>query len=134
MAKSGNPQGKKPIDLRSQGVAEAPGTEPVEPKPSFASEPYDPLRARETKRGQIAIWLVWALVGVIAVVVLTGVCTTLLCLKPDDQCTAKALDLTSLRVVVELVLTPLVGLVGAVTGFYFGEQSAAPRLPANENA
>ncbi len=131
MAESGNPQGKEPIDLRSEGVAEATGTEPVEPEPSFASKPYDPLRARETKRGQIALLLVWALVAVIAVVVVSGVSTTLWCLTPDDQCTAKALDLTSLRVVVELVLTPLVGLVGAVTGFYFGEQSAAPPLRGN---
>ena len=132
MDESGNPQGEKPIDLRSKGVADAPGTVPDE-RASLKPETYNILRAREIKRGHIALVLVYALVGVIAVVVFSGVSTTYGCLTPDDKCTDAALDLTSLRVVVELVLTPLAVLVGAVTGFYFGEQSAASRTPRIEN-
>ena len=37
-------------------------------------------------------------------------------------CNDNVFELASLRVLVELVLTPLVGLVGTVTGFYFGEK------------
>jgi hypothetical protein len=34
-------------------------------------------------------------------------------------CTLETVELKSARAIVELVLTPLVGLVGAVNGFYF---------------
>lgn len=54
------------------------------------------------------------------------------CLKEETNCADGALELTALRVLVELILTPLVGLVGAVTGFYFGEKSATPPSPQEE--
>jgi hypothetical protein len=107
----------------SAAIAEAAPSELSEP---FSEKPYDPLPERENIRGQIAQWLIWTLVGVIACVVLTAILTTIGCLK-TNACDKEALGLPSLRAVVELILTPLVGLVGAVTGFYFGEKSATAK-------
>ena len=90
----------------------------------FVDKPYDPNPARENIRGTIALWLVWTLVGVITIVVLTGLVTMYGC-HVKDSCSPETNELKAVRVVIELVLTPLVGLVGAVTGFYFGEKTAA---------
>jgi hypothetical protein len=66
--------------------------------------------------------LVWTLVGVVGIVVLIGLATAVRC-GYSGACTAETIELKSVRVIIELILTPLVGLVGAVTGFYFGEKS-----------
>jgi len=75
---------------------------------------YDPAEDREKVRGRIAQTLVWLLVGVVGASLLAGIW---LSASPEGK-------IETLKVVLELVLTPLVGLVGAVTGFYFGEKSA----------
>jgi hypothetical protein len=128
-------QARQPIDLRTVGAHKAGATSPPEPEPeqSFEAKPYDPAPERENVRGRIALLLIWTLVGVIAFVVLSAIYSTLGCLKTDDGCSKEVLDLSALRIIVELVLTPLVGLVGAVTGFYFGEKTGSP-APADENA
>ncbi|MEH2587373.1 hypothetical protein [Bradyrhizobium sp. AZCC 1721] len=89
-------------------------------------KPYDPTPDRENIRGTIALWLVWTLVGVVAAVVVTGLITIYGC-HVANSCTPETNELKAIRVVIELVLTPLVGLVGAVTGFYFGEKTASAR-------
>ncbi len=71
---------------------------------------YDPSEDRERKRGQIALILVGLLAGLCVVAVLLG--TTV-----NDTRAA------SLKAVLELVFGPIVGLAGAVTGFYFGEKA-----------
>ena len=71
---------------------------------------------------------VWSFLFFIPVV-LIGVLTAYNC-HVRDACTAETVDLKSMRSVIELVLTPLVGLVGAVTGFYFGEKSASGKAGA----
>jgi hypothetical protein len=75
---------------------------------------YDPAQDRERVRGRIAQILVWLLVGIVVVSLGAGVW---LGLKTEE-------GIESLKLVLELVLTPIIGLVGAVTGFYFGEKSA----------
>lgn len=90
----------------------------------IVEKPYDPTADRETIRGTIALALVWTLVGVIGAVVVTGLVTIYAC-HSGATCNAETMDLKTIRAVIELVLTPLIGLVGAVTGFYFGEKSAA---------
>jgi hypothetical protein len=117
MAEAENNAG--PIDLTQVGGEGGSEQGPIE------RVPYDPAPERESVRGQIAQTLMWTLVGVIAVVVLTALGLTLGCLK-SNECASAALELKPMRIVVELVLTPLVGLVGAVTGFYFGERSVRP--------
>ena len=93
---------------------------------NIETKPYDPTPDRENVRGLIAQALVWTLVVVIAAVVLSGLITAYAC-HAKDACSPEAVEIKTLRAVVEIVMTPLIGLVGAVTGFYFGEKSAAGR-------
>lgn len=67
------------------------------------------LKKREALRGVIAIILLSLLCGV---VVLTYI---------GFFFTNRAVD--DISRILELLMAPLVGLVGAVTGFYFGEKS-----------
>jgi len=109
-------------DLEKLG---APGSDATATATNRITEkPYDPAPQRENIRGTIALALVWTLVGVITLVVLAGLVTVLAC-HAKDACSADALELKTIRAVVEMILTPLIGLVGAVTGFYFGEKSTA---------
>ena len=74
-------------------------------------EPKKDLAKVSESRGTIALILVWALVGVLVFSVVSSwfVMTT----ENRD----------ALVRILEIVLTPLVALVGAVTGFYYGEKS-----------
>ena len=119
----------EPIDLRRQGApaGDSDLTEVLSPK----SEAYDPAADRENIRGRIAMWLVKALVALVGVVALIGLITAAFC-GYTGGCNADTVELKSVRGIVELILTPLVGLVGAVTGFYFGEKSTASRRSEDE--
>lgn len=97
------------------------------PSTSIIDEPYDPTRDREEARGKIALALVWTLIGVVAFGALVAVITMWNCVGATPACSAETYRLDPIRAVFELLLTPLVGLVGAVTGFYFGEKSGQPR-------
>lgn len=94
------------------------------PGPGFAAEPYNLVKDRENVRGRIAMWLVWTLVGLIVLVSLIALGTQIACSLNGAACPTPTTELVSVRALIELILTPLVGLVGAVTGFYFGEKSA----------
>lgn len=109
-------------DLKAVSAAATPGV-----ASQLIEKNYDPSPARETIRGTMAMALVLTLVGVIAVVVLAGLATTIGCHLTTIVCSPETLKLDTIRAVVELVLTPLIGLVGAVTGFYFGEKSASSK-------
>lgn len=113
------------VDLNTLGATPPAGTAtPPSVASSIVEKPYDPTADRETIRGTIAQALIWTLVAVIGAVVLTGLFTVYSC-NAKDACTGETIELKTIRVVTELVLTPLIGLVGAVTGFYFGEKSSA---------
>ena len=75
--------------------------------------PYDPGRTREWIRGGLAL----GLAGLMAAVILMVVWATLF----------HAYDTKSARDLIGLVLTPLIGLVGAATGFYYGGDRALDR-------
>jgi hypothetical protein len=116
-----------PRDLTRIGPAGATGAgAPPAGAGQLIEKNYDPTLDRETIRGTIAQALIWTLVLVIGAVVLTGLVTIYGC-HVKDTCTADTVELKTIRVVIELVLTPLIGLVGAVTGFYFGEKSASAK-------
>ena len=85
---------------------------------------YDPSEAREKVRGSIAMYLVYLLIAVVILAVFAGVVLSFICAF-KDTCAANALDLSGLKTVIEVILTPLIGLVGSVTGFYFGEKAGA---------
>lgn len=118
----------KPRDLSTLGATSATSATAT---PGVASQliekNYDPTLDRETIRGNIALALVSTLVGVIAIVVLAGLVTAIGCYNPATACTPATIKLETIRAVIELVVPPLIGLVGAVTGFYFGEKSVSSK-------
>ncbi len=81
------------------------------PKPAYTPEttPYDPARQREHVRAGIAYLLIGLLVGII---VLSFLMLILACRSFEE-----------VKGMLELLLAPIVGLVGAVTGFYYGEKA-----------
>lgn len=111
-------------DLKSVGPQGTDANAPVQ-SGRFEEETFDPQPQRENVRGRIALSLVWAFVAVVFAIVVFGFGTTIVC--GAYTCSPETVSLTSIRIVVELVITPLVGLVGAVAGFYFGEKSASGR-------
>jgi hypothetical protein len=76
---------------------------------------YDPAKDREWARGTIALTLVGVLAGIV-VFAFIYVLISLFILKSFR-------DLDSLKTLLEILFSPVVGLVGAVTGFYFGEKT-----------
>lgn len=73
-----------------------------------SDRPYDPTQHRETMRGVIAL----ILVACLCFIVLFSLMFVVFCI-----------DTERLRTVLDTILSPVVGLVGAATGFYFGEKS-----------
>ncbi len=91
------------LDLTTEAAA-------VEPDlVSYQTAPFDPAPKRERLRGVIAISLVGLLVGIVVMTFIS--LATGWVAFPD------------VKGVLDLVLAPVIGLVGAVTGFYFGERS-----------
>lgn len=96
------------------------------PKPAsdfaIATQNHELAKNREEKRGEIAMMLLRLLVVVVvAPFVLVAGRGVYLCWGSSGICSAfptvdDVLDL------IQLVLTPVVALVGAATGFYFGER------------
>ena len=74
--------------------------------------PYDPTRDRETKRGWIAMLLIALLVAIVVMSFGT------LWWGVKDKISA-----TDLKDFLAILIGPVVGLVGTVAGFYFGEKS-----------
>ncbi|MCW5773291.1 MAG: hypothetical protein KIT16_16745 [Rhodospirillaceae bacterium] len=76
------------------------------------TKPYDPAKERETRRGWIAMLLIALLIGI----VIFGFVT--LWFGPGGKLTA-----AELKDFLAILIGPVVGLVGTVAGFYFGEKS-----------
>ncbi len=72
----------------------------------FDTVPYDPARARESVRGIIAL----SLIALLAAVIIASF--VLLWIHPDR--------VGELHSLLGLVFAPLIALVGAATGYYFG--------------
>ena len=70
---------------------------------------YDPSQDREKVRGWIAISLIILLIALIAMLFL-AILTSVVTVGDLDK-------------IVATVLTPIMGIVGTVIGFYFGEKS-----------
>jgi hypothetical protein len=73
----------------------------------YESQPYDPEPEREKLRGWIALILVGLLVAVVVFAFLT-------------LWFGEAAHQSDLKALLDLIIAPIVGVVGAVTGFYFG--------------
>ncbi len=92
---------KEPVAL---DITKDPVATPYPPPPPTA-EPYDPEPLREQLRGWIAVGLLILLALVVAAALAA------LFLRIDSN---------SIKDVISLILSPIVGLVSAVTGFYYG--------------
>jgi hypothetical protein len=77
--------------------------------------PFDLVQAREKMRGRLALILVLVLAGIVIAAFIYAL-ISLFILKTFR-------DLDTLKTVLEILFAPVVGLVGSVTGFYFGEKS-----------
>jgi hypothetical protein len=72
--------------------------------------PFDPEPQREFIRGKIALWLLCMLAGVLLLAFIS------MWLKMDTE---------ALRTVLTIIFGPLVTLVSAATGFYYGSRSSS---------
>ena len=109
---SGVAGGERPVPppAREADLTAIPGEGEASPGlATLKTQPYDPGPEREKKRGVIALTLVFLMCGLVALSLIYIV------VAPKEA--------EALRVVLEIVFGPIVGLVGAVTGFYFGEKS-----------
>src|SRR5712691_7666091 len=73
-------------------------------------EPFDPEPHREIIRGKIALRLLWMLAGVLLLAFIS------MWFKMDSEV---------LRTVLTIIFGPLVTLVSAATGFYYGSRSSS---------
>lgn len=87
--------------------------------------PYDPSRDRETKRGQIALRLL-TLLSLIAIAPFLLLLFRALCFRAvageDPAAVCAGFPVVDMQELLTAVFTPVVALVGAATGFYFGEK------------
>lgn len=114
---AGQPREPQEVSIPQVPESDVAATEDVEPvvelgdvAPVPETSPYDPAPEREKIRGEIARVLVWALVLFLGFALLSS----WIFMAPDNR--------QALVDVLQLIIGPLIGLVGAVTGFYFGER------------
>lgn len=107
----------------SRGEAPPPSGVPESP----ATVKYSPDRDREAMRGQIAMTLVWLLLllclSPVAVILFRGLCVWA---ATENELAAGAcagFPVIDLAELLQVLITPIVALVGAATGFYFGEKA-----------
>ena len=89
--------------------------ESIPTPPSTAPVPYDPEPDREVIRGKIALRLLWMLAGVLLLAFISIWLSKWL-----------GMDIETLRTVLTIIFGPLVTLVSAATGFYYGSRSSSP--------
>jgi len=80
------------------------------------SRPYNPQERLDFVRSRLAFCLVALLMLAILGAFVLVITASAVGLRPED-----------VRLIVEVILTPLVALVSAATGFYFGAQLTDPR-------
>jgi hypothetical protein len=108
-----------PEDLDSVGSAAGPVPRPAA---AVSRQAYDPSRDRETKRGQIAAQLL-TLLTVLTLAPFVLALARGLCVRAvADAGACSGFPEIDLMALMQLVFTPVVALVGAATGFYFGEK------------
>ena len=88
-------------------LANVEGTPPARNAPR--QEPYDPTHDREVVRARVAYLMIGLLIVIVAAM-LAGLLSGYLSAETTEKVAA-------------IILSPVVGLLGAVLGFYYGEQS-----------
>jgi hypothetical protein len=102
------PQGLMPVEAK-------PGEELLRLRPPIAGEAWNPSKHLAASRRFIAHWLLAMLSGLLVVSWLS----VLLSLAAFQD----------IQALMTIVFAPLIGLVGAATGFYFGEKSSQDKGP-----
>lgn len=85
------------------------GDPPSSTGPAIQEKAYNPEPARERVRGAIAIALIGLLIGLITVLFISVL--------------AKVVLVADLDKIAATILTPIMGIVGTVLGFYYGAKS-----------
>lgn len=85
---------------------------------------YDPTPAQEQTRGWIAVALLVALFVVILFLMTTAGIIAVNCSSSQDKCVSSKETLNIITTVMNIMFTPLIGLVGTVIGFYFGSKAS----------
>jgi len=90
---------------------------------AVTAAPYDPSRDRERKRGQIALRLI-LLLFLVCLAPYLFILAEVACMAANGKVSVCGrFNPSGLKDLSQLFVTPVVGLVGAVTGFYFGEKA-----------
>lgn len=87
------------------------------------TRPSDLPYERERKRGQIALMLVWLLIGTIAATFITT------SMRNVDDLNIGGLSIPDAKEILTIIFAPLVALVGTVTGFYYGGKPEFGKVP-----
>ena len=91
----------------------APGLAPFGLEPSSpSSEKYNPEQSRDKARASITYWLL-----ILLTILFLGAFVAFFSIK-------ETATFANLKVLLEMLITPLIVLVSAATGFYFGANSA----------
>jgi hypothetical protein len=88
-------------------------------------EPYNQVKDQEAVRGKVALLLIYALIGLVFTVCVVSMTGAQACWTYPGHCPGIKDSLESIKLVLDTAMTAVVGLVGAVTGFYFGAKSGA---------
>ena len=111
-----------PRDI-NDGIKAARNPGPNDPGPPTGSKPFDQAEEQEKVRSDVARRLLWGLLGIVAVYAIISV-GSLLSLS-DAKSFERVKELYALaRDFLGTALASITGLVGAVTGFYFGAQAS----------
>jgi len=97
------------LDLTAESNAVAAGEHP------FDEKPYDARPQEDTARRAIA----YALVALLAFVVAWALLSATFCSNKSDDVVK----------ILQIVLTPIITLVSAATGFYYGSKSIGIKVP-----
>jgi len=97
--------------IRASTPANARSLSGSSPSPAPSVTAYDPTQDQERVRGQLALWLV----GLMAAIALLSLLFVMVASDKDKGDAVKA--------VLQVVFSPIIGLVGTVTGFYYGQKS-----------
>jgi len=99
-------------------------TSRVQPLQDITSAPFDPAQSREQMRGWIALALVGLLIFVAIYPLAVGSYFAVSC-GGGTPCQDNSASFKFLIDVFDKLLAPLIGLVGSVIGFYFGEKAGS---------
>src|SRR5437763_1402700 len=118
------------LDLTKDEVGLTPTDPPtleIKPVPvAVTRSQYDAEKARDDIRGRMALLLIRLLIFIVVAAFVSIWLPVLIAWKKGGYIEIA----TPLKDMLQLLLAPVVGLVGAATGYYFGVSSQRPPAPS----